>query len=331
MSIEPSLLLSGWSPTEDSLDLVDLSIAIQQDVHRSPLADMTMALVNHAIPVYGRALQSDVPRDVCAAVTVNSDSHIRSDPCSADVPYSQVHTPRTSPKCASAQGALLRTADTTENAPLYPTTVLRCSARGRPIGGVPPALARIVTSRVIKKEHAKSCAILEAKRANVSSRSSSNHITSVLQQPEASTSTNQDLTVNFLYNHQEVSSIPVVDRSWRREYVGRRHVQDPTRGPLSYTVSEHSSDLFVGDLMPTVDVEMSTASGDVLQVEMPSQRSPSGFTYASSPREHDQNIASTHETQTSSVGFWPIGQRVKVTKRRLDGKHEGCATKRPRV
>ena len=140
--------------------------------------------------------------------------------------------------------------------------------------------------------------------------------------------------------NQDVPSTPFVDLSRVREVVARRHMMHPTGVSQSPIFGEHSPGLFVDDTTPAnhavvvVDVDMpSTASSkDVLQV--PFEGSPSGFAYAFAPSKVNQDTAYAGETQISSMGyFWPIGKRVKMTKRRLDDENlQGCATsKRIRV
>jgi hypothetical protein len=175
----------------------------------------------------------------------------------------------------------------------------------------------------------------------MSSRKASNNVASVLQPPEAPTSqpvqqgygtgrsegtferSQRDPVVNVPQG-QYVPNTSSVDLSRGREAICTK---DHTEASLSHIIDDFPPDFFFDHTSAQIiDVDMwSTASDDkVMQVPFDND-----FAYAFAPPEHDQDTARMAETQTGDY-FWPIGQRVKSQKRRVENENSR-ATKKIRV
>ncbi|KIM80661.1 hypothetical protein PILCRDRAFT_529082 [Piloderma croceum F 1598] len=323
-STAPSLLVSGWSPPDGSFDMVDLHPPKCDEVHRTPLADMTVAWNNHAILVYGLPVQpsihpyseAEIPKATYAPRVANSVAPVAMSNARAAVTLPQARNSRPHSKRSSQTPVPIAGADIFS--PLYPDAVLRLSAQGRPVGGVPPALARSVTASMIKKEHDKTRATIDAKRSNINSRKSSNYVASVLQQPEDSnlqvikerntTAPSSHAAVSVL---QEVSGMHGIDYARDKE-VGAR-MKEASPGFLD-------DDLILANHTLTADRGTpSIASDEDVQLRS------FAYTFA---LKHDQDTALPCEMRDLGY-FWPIGQRVKRTKRGLDsGVENSCAMKK---
>ena len=326
--------------------MVDLHIPKREDVPRKPLADLTVAWTNHAIPVYGAPLQPSAhmyPKDEAPmqTYTANPKAPETIDPRGPSATSRQARTPQPfSARPSASRSPLLAKTTKDASAHLDPNETIRFSTQGRPVGGVPPVLARSVTSNIFKKERAKTRATLNIKHANMSSKKASNNVASVLQPPEAPTSqpvqqgdgtghsegtikrSQGDPVVNVLQG-QDVPNTSSVDLSGCREAI---RTKDPTEASLSHIIDDFSPDFFFDHTSAElIDVDMwSAASDDVMQVPFDDD-----FTYVFAPPGHDQDATRMAETQTGEY-FWPIGQRVKSQKRGVENEN-GRASKKIRL
>jgi hypothetical protein len=147
----------------------------------------------------------------------------------------------------------------------------------------------------------------------------------VIKQGNAATVRSKRPLKRVVNSSQDGSNI-LADHSRSTEVVAHNHVKDPSSG------------LFVDDLIPanhTMTVGADIPSPTTTSDEDVIQAVPSGgsFAFMFAPIKRDQDTADTREMQTSDMGyFWPIGQRVKKTKRGVDSRDENsCAMKRARV
>jgi hypothetical protein len=304
---------------------------------------MTVVWMNQTIPVYGHevSLQPNVypyPRfETNPFQTANSVVYDLSD---IGAPIA-LPSPRVWPFTNTESPPRISTVGTGAPFTLDPDAILRCSALGRPIGGVPPALARSVAANADKKERARS-----AQRKNVSSKNSSSHVASVLQMPTpqaiqddvigfslgAMPRSPMDPASKLSHRSQKIPTMPTVtDRFHLREDLVHGHTKDPTEASPNNVISQHSLELFVNDLTPvthdaTIGVDMpSTASGD--QITQVSYNGTFAYAFGPSRGDQDSDTARRDETQTSMGYFWPIGQRVKTAKRGSDVENSWASKK----
>jgi hypothetical protein len=309
--------------------MVDLHPPKCDEVHRTPLGDVTMTWKNHAIPVNGPPVQpsihpyseAEIPKATYVPRVANTVAPVAmsNTRVAATSTLPQARNSRSHSKHSSQTPVPITGADIFS--PLYPDAVLRLSAQGRPVGGVPPALARSVTASMIKKEHDKTRATIDAKRSKINSRKSSNYVASVLKQPEDlnlqvikqrnTTGSSSHPTANVL---QEASDMHGIDYARDKEVGGRMKVASPSFLDDDLIPANHT--LPAGRSTPSI------ASDE--DDQLPSDRS---FTYTF-VLKRDQGIALPHEMHDLGY-FWPIEQRVKRAKRGLDGGVENsCAMKR---
>ena len=357
VSTGPTSLIEGWIPSDGSCKMVDLHIPDREDVPRSALADITVSWVNQAVPVYGGPLRSDVPQppkfkisgEEFPTVAVRSELPDVSKRHSANVPRSRAYAPRTAHKRLSApRTAVPVTSTAAETDTLSPNAILRFSAHGRPVGGVPPVLARTITSSMMAKERAKARAIQDAKGASLGLASSSNHITYMLPPSAASMEERAtghsrdkfrkisvDSTADVLHSMQGVSSDPDFDLPRARQDMARGHMQqqDPredlqniTAGDQCFSIDDFTL-TYHTVAMVDMDMRINMASAGYVEDVMQVEGSTSG-SCAFSSHQHDQD--ETDETEASDMSyFWPISERVKM-KRGSDVEHD-CVNKRIRV
>jgi hypothetical protein len=326
-SAASSLSVLGWSPPDGSFDMVDLHPPKCDEVHRTPLADMTMSWKNHAILVYGLPVQpsiypcseAEIPKATYVPRVANSIAPVAMSNARAAATLPQARNSRPHSKRSSQTPLPIAGADIFS--PLYPDAILRLSAQGRPVGGVPPALARSVTASMMKKEHDKTRATIDAKRNNINSRKSSNHVASVLQQPEDSSLQaikQRNTSAPFRRaSHPAVNILQGVSDVYGIDYARDKEVAARMKGA--------SPGFLDDDLMPanrTVAARGTPSIASDDDVQLPS------YTFT---LKHDQDTALPCEMRDLGY-FWPIGQRVKRTKRGLDsGVENSCAMKKIRV
>lgn len=176
----PNLVVSGWTPSGGSLDIVDLDaidlqIRVVHESSRKPLLDKSRAWMNHAFAFDASALgfhppaYAESPPDTSAADTSQHPypkwpSNMELEPPAISDSYVDASMP---PQAASPNipcPSVLYAPTPVANSPsLYRNTVMMRSAAGRPVGGIPPIFARSVTSNIIKKERLKAQAKIDAR------------------------------------------------------------------------------------------------------------------------------------------------------------------------